>query len=86
MNEDLFELVGGRATIQAATELFYRKLLEDENLRHFFKRVDMAHLRSRQIMFISMLLVDGSIPAKIFMTPTAGPETTVSTMRTLTCS
>ena len=56
MNEDLYELIGGRDTIQAATELFYRKLLEDENLRHFFKRVDLAHLRSRQVMFISMLL------------------------------
>jgi truncated hemoglobin YjbI len=40
MTEDLYELIGGRSTIQAATELFYRKLVEDENLRHFFKRVD----------------------------------------------
>ena len=56
MTEDLYELIGGRSTIQAATELFYTKVLEDDNLRHFFKRVDMAHLRSRQIMFISMLL------------------------------
>jgi hemoglobin len=56
MNEDLYELIGGRGTIQTATELFYRKLVEDENLQHFFKRVDMAHLRSRQVMFISMLL------------------------------
>jgi len=56
MTEDLYELIGGRSTIQTATELFYSKLVEDENLRHFFKRADMAHLRSRQIMFISMLL------------------------------
>ena len=56
MTEDLYELIGGRSTIQAATELFYRKVQDDDNLRHFFKRVDMAHLRSRQVMFISMLL------------------------------
>jgi hemoglobin len=56
MTEDLYELIGGRKTIIAATELFYKKVSEDEELRHFFKRVDMAHLRSRQIMFVSMIL------------------------------
>jgi hemoglobin len=56
MIEDLIELIGGRSTITAATERFYDKVLQDENLRHFFEGVDMAHLRSRQSMFISMLL------------------------------
>ena len=56
MIEDLFDLIGGRRTIEAATELFYDKVSQDENLRHFFAGVDMAHLRSRQAMFISMLL------------------------------
>ena len=56
MIEDLYELIGGRNTVEAATELFYNKVLEDDNLRHFFERVDTAHLRSRQIMFLSMLL------------------------------
>ncbi len=56
MIEDLFELIGGRRTIEAATELFYNKILQDQNLHHFFDGVDMAHLRSRQAMFISMLL------------------------------
>jgi len=56
MTEDLLELIGGRSTIKVATDLFYSKLLEDDHLRHFFKRGDMAHLRSRQTMFISMLL------------------------------
>jgi hemoglobin len=56
MIEDLFDLIGGRNTINAATELFYDKVLQDDNLRPFFEAVDMAHLRSRQAMFISMLL------------------------------
>jgi hemoglobin len=55
MNEDLYELIGGQRTIEAATERFYKKVLEDDNLRQFFRRTDMAHLRSRQVMFISML-------------------------------
>lgn len=56
MVEDLYELIGGCSTIEAATELFYNKVLQDDSLRQFFDRVDMAHLRSRQAMFISMLL------------------------------
>jgi hemoglobin len=56
MIEDLFKLIGGRSTITAATVCFYNKVLQDENLRHFFQGVDMAHLRSRQAMFVSMLL------------------------------
>jgi hemoglobin len=56
MIEDLFDLMGGRETIEAATERFYDRVLKDDNLRHFFERVDMAHLRSRQAMFVSMLL------------------------------
>ena len=56
MTEDLYELIGGRSVIKAATEVFYHKLLADDNLRHFFEGADMAHLRSRQVMFVSMLL------------------------------
>ena len=52
MVEDILDLIGGRRTIKAATELFYDKVLQDHNLRQFFEGVDMAHLRSRQAMFI----------------------------------
>ena len=64
MIENLLELIGGRQTIQAATERFYEKVLEDDSLRHFFTRTDMAHLRSRQVMFISMLLGGGVYTGK----------------------
>ncbi|HET9407999.1 MAG TPA: group 1 truncated hemoglobin [Candidatus Sulfotelmatobacter sp.] len=56
MIEDLFDLIGGRSVIEAATDRFYDKVLQDDNLRHFFAGVDMAHLRSGQAMFVSMLL------------------------------
>ena len=46
MNEDLFDLIGGPSTVEAATKLFYEKILQDESLRHFFEGVDMAHIRS----------------------------------------
>src|SRR5437879_13269287 len=56
MIDDLYDLIGGRRTIWAATESFYERVLADNGLRHFFKRSDMAHLRSRQSIFLSMLL------------------------------
>lgn len=56
MIENLYDLIGGHETIKVATERFYEKILEDESLRPFFERADMVHLRSRQVMFVSMLL------------------------------
>jgi len=56
MIDDLYDTIGGRRTIWAATESFYRRVLQDESLRHFFEGVDVAHLHARQSMFISMLL------------------------------
>ena len=56
MIDDLYETIGGRRTVWAATDSFYRRVMEDETLRHFFDSADMAHVRNRQSMFISMLL------------------------------
>ena len=56
MIDELYDLIGGRQTIWAATKAFYRRVLADEKLRRFFKGTDMAQLRARQSMFISMLL------------------------------
>ena len=56
MIDDLYDLIGGKQTVWAATEAFYRRVLADDTIRHFFKTTDMAELRARQSMFISMLL------------------------------
>jgi hemoglobin len=56
MIEDLYDLIGGQNIIEAATKIFYDKVSQDDNLRHFFEKVDMMDLRSRQSMFVSMLL------------------------------
>ena len=56
MIDDLYELIGGKRTVWAATESFYRRVLADESMRQFFDSTDMPHLRARQSMFISMLL------------------------------
>jgi hemoglobin len=56
MIDDLYDLIGGKLTVWAAIESFYRRVLADESVSHFFKNTDMAHLLARQSMFISMLL------------------------------
>ena len=56
MSDALYDLIGGRKTVLAAIEAFYRRVLADDMLKPFFKSTDMEHLRSRQSMFISMLL------------------------------
>jgi hemoglobin len=53
---ELYSLIGGRKTVKAATECFYAKVFADDTLRPFFKSTDMAQLRARQSMFVSMLL------------------------------
>jgi hemoglobin len=54
--DELYDLIGGKRTVWAATESFYRRVLADDTLRPFFEGTDMAELRARQSMFISMLL------------------------------
>ena len=54
--DDLYDTVGGNGTIEKAVVSFYERVLADENLRRFFHSTDMAHLRSGQSMFVSMLV------------------------------
>jgi truncated hemoglobin YjbI len=49
MIDDLYDLIGGRQTIWAATESFYRRVLADSKICHFFDSADMAHLRANRI-------------------------------------
>jgi truncated hemoglobin YjbI len=56
MIDALYDLIGGKQTIWAATDAFYRRVLADDTIRPFFEAIDMQHLCARQSMFISMLL------------------------------
>jgi hypothetical protein len=35
--DDLYDLIGGRQTVRAATESFYKRVFADETLRPFLK-------------------------------------------------
>ena len=37
----LFERVGGQDAVNAAVELFYKKVLSDYRVKHFFDKTDM---------------------------------------------
>ena len=56
MVDKLYDLIGGKRTVWAATEAFYRRVLADDTLSPFFKGADLAQLQARQSMFLSMLL------------------------------
>jgi truncated hemoglobin YjbI len=52
----LYERLGGSAAIDAATELFYRKVLADPLLAAYFDDVDMDRQIAKQAAFLTMAL------------------------------
>lgn len=50
----LFENIGGEAAVNAAVDLFYRKVLADERISAFFDTVDMASQHAKQKAFLTM--------------------------------
>jgi hemoglobin len=51
--ENLFDRLGGQVGIDAAVDLYYRKVLADERLAHFFVGVDMGRQRLKQTEFLT---------------------------------
>jgi truncated hemoglobin YjbI len=50
----LYDRVGGDKAMELAVDLFYRKVLEDELVGHFFEDTDMDAQRLKQKSFLSM--------------------------------
>jgi len=50
----LYEEIGGAAAVDAAVDIFYRKVLKDERIRQFFTGVDMARQAAKQKAFLTM--------------------------------
>jgi hemoglobin len=51
----LYEKIGGEPAMSAAVELFYRKVLSDERISHFFEDVDMERQSAKQKAFLTMV-------------------------------
>lgn len=49
----LYERIGGEAAVDAAVDVFYRKVLADERISHHFDSVDMDAQRNKQKAFLT---------------------------------
>jgi hemoglobin len=50
----LYEQIGGQAAVDAAVEIFYRKVLSDDRISDFFDDVDMDTQIAKQKAFLTM--------------------------------
>ena len=49
----LYERIGGEAAVDVAVDLFYRKVLSDDRISHYFDTVDMDRQRVKQKAFLT---------------------------------
>lgn len=51
----LYEQIGGEAAVDAAVDLFYRKVLSDDSIKHFFSSTNMVEQLAKQKSFLTMV-------------------------------
>jgi len=51
----VFEQIGGAKAMDAAVDLFYRRVLTDDRISHFFEGVDMERQSAKQKAFLTMV-------------------------------
>jgi len=54
MSDALFDKIGGEAAVNAAVDVFYRKVLTDDRINQFFDGVDMEKQATKQKAFLTM--------------------------------
>lgn len=52
----IYESLGGEPSINAAVDIFYQKVLEDERVNYFFEGMDMNRQRNMQKAFLTFAL------------------------------
>ena len=50
----VYEKIGGEAAVNAAVDIFYRKVLVDDRINAFFDSVDMEGQHAKQKAFLTM--------------------------------
>lgn len=50
----LYQDLGGQPAVEAAVDIFYRKVLTDDRIKHFFDGVDMDRQIAKQKAFLTM--------------------------------
>lgn len=51
----IYEQIGGKAAVDLAVENFYRKVLVDDRISHFFDDTDMEQQMAKQAAFLTMV-------------------------------
>ena len=54
MSDSLFEKIGGEGAVNAAVDIFYRKVLTDDSISQFFEEADMDDQIAKQKSFLTM--------------------------------
>lgn len=54
MSKSLYDQIGGDAAVNAAVDIFYRKVLADDRINQFFEGVDMDRQAAKQKAFLTV--------------------------------
>lgn len=54
MSTSLYERLGGEPAVSAAVDIFYRKVLSDDRISHFFDDTDMDQQIAKQKAFLTV--------------------------------
>ncbi|MDH5377550.1 MAG: group 1 truncated hemoglobin [Gammaproteobacteria bacterium] len=54
MSDTLYDKLGGEAAVDAAVDIFYRKVLSDDRINRFFEGVDMDNQAAKQKAFLTL--------------------------------
>lgn len=52
--KSVYDRIGGTAAVEAAVDIFYRKVLSDDRISHFFDTIDMESQHAKQKAFMTM--------------------------------
>lgn len=64
---NLYEQLGGEAAVNAAVDVFYKKVLADPRVNHFFKNLDMDKQIRKQKAFLTTAFGGPSIYSGVGM-------------------
>ena len=53
-NQSLYEVLGGEAAVEAAVDIFYRHVLQDDRIAYWFEDIDMERQAAKQKAFLTM--------------------------------
>jgi hemoglobin len=55
MSKSLYDRLGGEGAVDAAVDIFYRKVLADRSISRYFDSTDMDAQRAKQKAFLTMV-------------------------------